>query len=380
MPQPIDDFKKAFSRSEKVHLNNAGLSPISAAARDRILYWGNRFFTEGFYSDGEYMLEVDQARQNLATLLGCQKQEVAFFQNTASAVSQIAFEFGLGPEDEVLLWDQEYSSNLYPWKKACDKSGAKLVMAETPQDFETSVEALLKFATPRTKLVALSWVQFQTGALTHISELVEKCHQRNIFVCVDVMQGLGYLDFEFEKWKVDAVCGGSHKWLVSPVGVGFLALAERHMDRFSPHNVGSATYGTCDDPASLECLPKRDASKFEPGSKQVLEIVALAASIELILKVGVATIGAEALRLTMNLKRGLEDRGFQVLGPAVPVTPFVNFNDNLMNRHRLDEIVQSLSHQQINFARRGPGLRLSPHAHNRDEDIERVWQALEFLK
>ena len=126
------------------------------------------------------------------------------------------------------------------------------------------------------------------------------------------MQGLGLHPFNMKEWGIDAVAGGSHKWLTSPVGVGFLALSSKHMNIIRPHNVGAYTFGTCDDPTDLMCTPKKDALKFEAGSKQVLEITALGASVDLILKTSVETIEAEVLRLSGKLSQSLKKLNFEV--------------------------------------------------------------------
>lgn len=374
------DYKNSFFRSPRIHLNNAGLAPISREAHEKVNYWSRRFFEEGFYSDHDYMADVLHSRQSLALLLNCQHEEIAFFQSTAGALSQVAFTFGLKADDEVLVWDQEYASNLYPWQAACKKAGARLVLAPSMPDYQTPYEELLKYCTARTKIISISWVQFQTGARTDIAALTKACHDRGIFIVVDVMQGLGLHHFDFKNWDVDAVAGGSHKWLTSPVGVGFLAMKQEHLPRFSAHSVGSASYGTCDDPADLACAPKTDASKFEPGSKQVLEITALGASCDLLLDVGIATIEKESLRLAHILRQGLADQGYQI--HSGPQTPIVNFSAPASvtgsARSEAHKKIQSLlqSHP-INYALRGPGIRLSPHAFNLDEDIKRTLDLLD---
>ena len=193
---------------------------------------------------------------------------------------------------------------------------------------------------------------------------------KKYFLFVDVIQGLGIHPFDFKNWGVDAAAGGSHKWLTSPVGVGYLALKKEHLSHFKLLNVGSATYGTCDDPALLECIAKNDVSRFEAGSKQVLEITALGASCDLIHEVGIAIIEKEVLRLACKLREGLEDLGFQIHSPYALdslITPMVNFSGKDMGKTKLQ-----LAGHPVNFAMRGPGLRLSPHAFNTDDDIQMV--------
>jgi cysteine desulfurase/selenocysteine lyase len=359
-------FKNQFYTDRtRLHLNNAGLSPISNPAKKKIDYWSERFYNEGFYTDHDYMEDVFKSRKLLSTLVGCGHDEIAFFQSTASAISQLCFQFPLNENDEVLMWDQEYGSNLYPWLYTCKNKKANLVLAES-NNYLTPVENIVKKITSKTKVIAISWLQFQTGAQTDLQTLGKICQEKNIFFFVDIMQGLGLHPFSMKKLGIDAVASGSHKWLVSPVGVGFLALDRKHFDKISPHNIGASTFGTCDDPSDLQCIPKRDALKFEAGSKQVLEITALGASVELILNTGVEVIEKEALRLSIKLKDGLIGLGYDLTDHGSSI---LNFKPRTDTEERLHSI-------PCLFARRGGGIRLSPHAHNNDQDIERVLSAL----
>ena len=180
------------------------------------------------------------------------------------------------------------------------------------------------------------------------------------------MQSLGLHPMQMKEWGIDAVAGGSHKWLTSPVGVGFLALDMKHMNMIKPHNVGAYTFGTCDDPTDLLCTPKKDALKFEAGSKQVLEITALGASVDLILKTNVSVIEKEVLRLASLLQMGLVEKGFEVHSNHSSIVNFIPKVDS----------AKKLTNITCNFAIRGLGIRLSPHAFNTDQEIERVLKAL----
>lgn len=370
----LNQFKRQFSVSNQglIHLNNAGLSLTSKPAADQVRYWVERFQQEGMHCNDDYMEAAEVARKHLAKLAGADSKEVAFFQSTAGAISQVAFGLEFKASDEILVWDQEYASNLYPWKAACDRSGAKLIRATSASDGSTPLEKLISCVTDKTKLIAVSWVQFQTGAMTDIAALAEFAKSRGIWTVVDVIQGLGLLPFDFHSVGVDAVCGGSHKWLVSPVGVGFLILKKERLADLKPLSVGAMTYGSCDDPSDLSCLPKFDATRFEAGAKQVLEITALGASCKLIQACGVELLQVEAYRLAHILREGLRSQGYVIYQPLNFQQAFVNFAlpPSTASDFGREQIAHALAQNKISYALRGPGLRLSPHAFNSEQDIE----------
>jgi len=367
------DFRNYFaSKPGLIHLNNAGLSPINIKAEAIVHHWVERYRREGMFCNDAYMEAVEEARHDLAQFLDADNGSIAFFSCTSAAVSQVAFEIDLKAGQDVLMWDQEYGSHLYPWQEACRRSGAQLVLAESTSDLGTPVERLLRYVNDRTRVIAVSWVQFQTGALTDLQALVELKKQRDLWIVVDGIQAIGNRQFSFRESGIDALVGGSHKWMTSPVGVGYLCIEAERARALKPHNVGAATYGTCDDPTSLACVPKQDALRFESGSRSVLEILALGTSARLIHGLGPARLLQKSLELTQALAEGLEDLGYRVARPNGPTltTPLLNVTASTKAvLGDLELMSQALHKNKISFARRGPGLRLSPHAHNNHDEI-----------
>ena len=191
---------------------------------------------------------------------------------------------------------------------------------------------------------------------------------------IDVMQGVGLHPCDLWSWGADAMVGGSHKWLVSPVGVGYMALRPQWVQQMKPLLYGSGTFGSCDEPSNFACTPKSDASKFEPGSRQVLEITALGASCKMIQECGVASIQAESLRLAGRLRSGLSDLGYQLQTPAGPwPNSIVNF---VADQKRMASVRETFEKEKILYALRAGGIRLSPHAFNTNEEIDKILNLL----
>lgn len=369
----LQKYQSAFEKpAGLIHLNNAGLAPTCLPAFQTVQFWNRRFHLEGMHCNDDYMAAAETARAQLAHLAGASSDEVAFFQSTAGAISQVAFGMDLRPGDEVLMWEQEYSSNLYPWKAACDRSGAVLRIVPDEKDLSTPTEKYLAAVTPKTRVIALSWVQFQTGALSDLKAIADFARARGIWTVIDVIQGFGFLPFDFRALGIDAACGGSHKWMTSPVGVGFLLIREDRISSLRPLTIGSSTYGTCDDASDLACVPKTGASRFESGSKQVLEITALGASAKFLSEIGSQVLIDEITRLASRLRDGLKARGFQIHAPVKANPSFVNFTGS----GSVDAITTKLKAAKISYAVRGPGVRLSPMAFNTNEEIDQVLKVL----
>lgn len=376
----IERFRAQFTSAPNlIHLNNAGQSPMCRASCDAITSWAQRFCLEGAHVFMPLITAVEESRKGLAAFLGCQASELTFFPGAAAAISQVALGLKFNPGDEIIIWDQEYPSNGYPWKAAADRSGAKLIVAPSNADLSTPMETIEKLVTPHTRLIATSWVQFRTGAIMDLKALTDFARPRGIFTCADIIQGAGCLPFDFAALGLDAACGGSHKWMVSAHGAGFMILKQEHFANVAPLSVGAMTYGTPDDPVDLNAQPKRDPKRFEPGGMAFLEVLALGAATKLLADVGIARLSQEAEWLAKRLMHGLREHGYVINSPhgAQFRGAIVNFSPGPNSPVKSQtEIEARLGRINVAYGRRKPGIRLSPHAMNTIEDIERVLKAL----
>lgn len=361
----IIEFKSHFFYTpEHANLNNAGQSLIPDVNLKRAMYWAERLSKEGALAAPSSWAETDVVRGKLAKFLGADGEELAYFVTTAAALSQAALGIPLQKDDEILTWDQEYPSNFYPWRMAAERSGAK-VMLMPSTNWQTPVETILKHITAKTKVIAVSWVQFSTGAVTSLKQLSDALKGKDIWLVADVIQGVGARPFNFHESGFDIVCGGSHKWMASSFGAGFMLIKKERMLQLNPNSVGAMTYGDPDTVKSFTIQPKTTARRFEPGSMAMVEVNALGATLDLFNQIGIANIYKEASRLADQLREGIRASGFDLHCVEGPI---VNFSSK--DVEKMKSVETKFSSAKVAFAKRGPGIRLSPHAYNRDEEIQ----------
>jgi selenocysteine lyase/cysteine desulfurase len=363
-----------MTQERLIHLNNAGMNLPVESAKATMRAWIDRVAAEGAHSAPEYERTSDRARASLARWIGCKPTELAFFQCTSGAVSHVAFGLDLQPGDEVLTWDQEYPSNSLPWKIATERAKGKLVTVASGKNLSTPVENLLNAITARTKVIAISWVQFQTGSITDLRRLTAETRARNIWTVVDVIQGLGQLPFDFASVSVDAVCGGSHKWMRAFWGAGFLAVREERLPELRPLMVGVNSFADAN-----HTVFKSTAAKFEPGTKQLFEIAALGAAADELASLGIDKIERDIQTRVLYLRRGLEKIGCEIHCPhtAMGLTPrgaIVNFSrGDAKERERIEGLLQK---NRISYSQRATGIRLSPQSYNTEEEFEFLFSLL----
>jgi len=358
-----------------VHLNNAGVAPMFRPARLAIEGAARLMTERGIFAIDPLLEQLGRDRATLAELVHCPPADLAMAQTCAAAISMVAFGLDLRSGDQIVRWDQEYPSNAYPWHAAAARVGAHVRIVPSNPDWSVDTGRLIDAIGTRTRVVAVSWVQFQTGAMTDLRAVADACRRHNAWLVVDAIQALGVIPFDLATSGVDAVCGGTHKWLCGPVGHGFLALQPGRAAELTPMLQGAFTYGSPNDPVDLQRSPHPDARRFEPGSPTFLGAVGGAASARLLLDAGIDHVLHEALTLADRIADGMTVRGARVLSSRSGAlrSPIVTF----VPRQPVPQVESALRQHHIAHAYRAGGIRISPHAFNDDSDVDRLFAALD---
>jgi cysteine desulfurase / selenocysteine lyase len=375
----IQQFRENLNlKEEKIYLDNASVAPLSIPAQKAINAFTHSQGVEAFDAIEEFIESYENARASFAKITGAQPDDTAMMQTCAAAISQVAFGLELKEGEEIILLDQEYPSNAYPWYAAAKEARAKVISISSTEDFEIPYEKILKEIGPRTRVLAISWVQFRTGAVADLKLLADAVHAQDGWLVVDVIQGLGVLPFDLKKFGVDAVCGGTHKWLCGPIGHGFLALAPKKALELKPLLYGTFTYGFPDDLVDPKRAPHPNARRFEPGSPPLAGALGGAASIEMLLGLGIENIYRHTNALADQLAQGLRERDFKVfrtLKTKELRSPIVTFE---IKEEKREKTIKALEQAKVSYTARFDLIRLAPHGYNSSEEIQNVLEFLNF--
>lgn len=369
----LQKYAQGFARAEgTIPLNNAALAPLharAATAMQNAIATMSRSRPE---LREEWRLQYRAAHQSIARLLDCTPSEVCFMPNVATAFSSVAQALEFKAGDELVTIDQEYASNAYPWRDAAARAGAKILVASSAADYAIENGAVEALIGPRTRAVAVSWVQFQTGASLDILQLSRVCKKFGALLIVDGTQGVGIAPFSMAQSGADIVAGSLHKWLGGPPGLAYLAIRRDLAETLEPRILGPYSYG--ESPSGYDPSAKLlgSAARFQTGTPALLSVFGAAAAADAVLEVGVEHLSREALALARLLHQGLLEGGHRVLSPLAMTSPLVSF----LPRQGLEQAAQKLAQRGISFALRAGGLRLSPHVFNTRADIEESLRAL----
>ena len=357
---------------DKVFLGHAGVYPLPRRVAEAVSECA-RGSTLG---DQEAFVvhRLNDARQLGARLLKCQPEEIALVGPTSLALSFVAAGLGFRKGDNVLIYHDDYPSNVYPWMALAGR-GVEVRLLNTrglgiirPQDVLGQVDE-------NTRLVALASCHFISGYRLEHQAIGKGLQERGILFCLDAIQTLGAFPTTVE--HVDFLAADAHKWLLGPCGAGLLYVRRELQEKLSPpvygwHNVRNPNFV-----AQEQIVFRNGAVKYEAGTHNLIGLVGLVAALELVLEIGVENIAAELLRKRAWLVPALQAKGFTVLNAeaktenASGIITFHQPGQDLPSVHKkLSDagIIASLrtDRQGQNY------LRLSPHFYNTDAELERL--------
>ncbi len=222
----------------------------------------------------------------------------------------------------------------------------------------------------RTRIVALSFVEFASGFRNDLDAIGSMCRERGVYFFVDAIQGLGVFPLDVRRTPVDFLAADSHKWLLGPEGVGVFWIRPDLIDMLHPIGVGWNSVVNSLDFGKIDYRLKPSAERWEGGAPNVAGIHAMGASMRLLLDAGVSELEKRILHLTDHLcelapRFGLEVFSSRAAGEKSGIvsltTPGRDPNE-LKRRCREAGVIVN---------QRAGRVRLSPHAYNTTEEIDR---------
>ncbi|MGB0767958.1 MAG: aminotransferase class V-fold PLP-dependent enzyme [Phycisphaeraceae bacterium] len=361
---------------ERTYLNHAGCSPIGTrvanALRDCIDRGG-----VGDLANNAWYHDVLAAKPLLAKLVNARgKHEIAFMPNTVTGLSCLANGLNWVKGDRVVISDVEYPANRYPWT-ALRARGVEVVEAKQGPDYRIDIDDVIHLINDRTRVVALSHVQFGSGFRIDLKPIADEVHAAGGLLCVDAIQSLGAMPMDVQTMGIDFLAAGSHKWLLGCEGAGFVCCDEDLCQQLQPPiagvlgRVNALDYGNYDE----RWLP--DARRFETGTMSVLALRSMRAAIELLLEVGLDTVWSRIDALGQHLREALSAKGYRVVSPpGITERSGIVAFDWPEREDQHDRVVKELAAQSIVIANRMGHLRASPHFYNGIEQIDRLVAAL----
>ena len=256
---------------------------------------------------------VAGTRRLIAKCLGVDAQEIALFGSTSLGLSQIAAGLSWRKGQNVVVYQDDYPSNVYPWM-ALAEQGVEVRFLNIRDLGRVRLIDVQGQVDEDTRLVALSSAHFVTGWRLEVEALGRWLRSRGILFCLDAIQSLGAFSTPLE--HVDFMAADGHKWLLGPLGAGILYVRRDVQDLLRPTSLGWHNVECPGFVAQEEMVLRRDARRYEAGSLNLVGVAGLQAAFALLEEVGLASIEADLLTKRRWLIAQLQERGMEVLNAS----------------------------------------------------------------
>jgi selenocysteine lyase/cysteine desulfurase len=390
----LEQTRAAFPIAERlIYLNHASISPMplpAVQAMQRFTAWladdPMAFFMPGL--DTGYGDVFATFSQEMATLINAgHPREIVGIQSTSSGLNAVAQAIDWRPGDNIVLADVEFPSNVYPWMVLA-RRGVECRLAP-PADGGASLEAFDPLVDERTRLIAVSAVQFFTGHRADLAAIGAYCHARGILFAVDAIQSAGHIPTDVQAAHIDILASGGQKSLMGPPGQGFLYVREAAAERMLPGIVGPNATAGWEHWLKYDLTPRAGALRFMMGMPNVPGMIGLIESVRFVRGLGLAHIDAWTRHLSQVASAELRARGHHLITPSDPahLGPIVTFRvgdpaDLPAAEARANGLLGHLAARGVRVtkhwdAARVPHLRFSTHCYNTEDEIRRACAIVE---
>jgi cysteine desulfurase/selenocysteine lyase len=325
--------------------------------------------------DREAFQKLGSIRKLIAKMIKAKPEEIAFVPNTSYGLNVAAWGLDLKRGDEILLSDVEFPANVYPWTNLKQKGVKTRFIPGKNKRFD--IDNFLKAMNKRTKVLSISFVQYFNGFRNDLETIGRICEERDIFFVVDGIQGIGTVDLDVKKCKIDCLTCGGQKWLLSSLGTGFLYLSSRSKRKVKPSFFGWMGVDwelDFTDLLKFDLKPFSSARRFEVGTYPYSLLWSMYSSLQLLSRIGIRNIERHNLQLLDVLIDFLKDSPYQIESSLEAKHRSSIFSFSGKNIRKMYE---KMIKNKIIVSFREGAIRVAPHFYNTKEEINKLIDVLE---
>lgn len=373
-----DEFRGQMPVSRRwAYFDHAAVSPLPADTQKAITRWLEQVSAEGDVVWSEWANHLEDVRKLFAQLLGAERDEIALVANTTTGINIVSQGIRWQPGDNVVTLADEFPTNQYPWLVLA-RRGVEVRRVPTERG-EVDLSRLAAACDRRTRLLTISWVGYASGWRNELEAAAEIARRCGAKLLVDAIQALGVFPLDVHRIPLDFLAADGHKWLLGPEGAGVFYVRRELLDWLDPVGVGWNSVVGATDFSRIDLQLKPSAERYEGGSMNMAGFIGLKSSLELLLGIGTARLAERIVHLTDLACERLRSLGATVISNRQPQhkSGIVSFE---LPGIDLRTARQDCLQRGVVLSCRGGRLRISPHAYNNADDIDRLVEALEQLR
>jgi len=372
----LGDQRELFEIPEEVaYLNCAYMSPQLRSARvvgERAVARKSRPWE---ITPSDFFEDAEKSRALFARLVGGEPDGVALVPSVSYGIGVAAANVPVREGERILILEDQFPSNVYPWRELAKRTGARLVTVPRPDDHDwTSI--VLDLLNEGTAVVAVPNCHWTDGSLLDLGRVGESTRRVGAALVVDGIQSLGAHPFDAREVRPDFLVASAYKWLLGPYGIGFLYAGERWREGTPiEHNWinrrGSEDFSRL---VGYQDAFQPGARRYDVGERSNFALLPMAnEALRRILDWGVDNVSETIGELTGLIEREAKDRGIEAIPAERRARHIVGLK---LGSAVAGDLAARLAGENVFVSVRGESVRVSPHLYNNERDVERLFAAL----
>ena len=373
--------KTKFILSKKVtYLNCAYMSPMLKKVEKAGVKGIKQKRKPYHITPVDFFKTSDLVKKRFSSIIDCKNHNrIAIIPSASYGLANVVNNISIKEKDEIILLDEQFPSNVYPWLNLKERSKAKLVFIKRPDTLIDSGkkwnEEILAAITNKTKVVAIGNIHWACGTLFDLIAIRKKTSEVGALLIIDGTQSIGALPLSIEKIQPDALICAGYKWLMGPYSIG-VAYYGNYFDKGIPiednwiNRRGSENFS-----GLINYSDKYGelASRYNVGEQSnFILLPMLLAGLNQIESWGVKNIQdycknliSEEIKKVNQKKYWIEKENYRA--------------NHLFGIKQLDNkinLIEKLKSKKISVSIRGDKIRVSPHVYNDKREIKKLFECL----
>lgn len=375
--------KHLFSLDPTItYLNCAFMSPLMKSVEEIGIKGILRKQQPWKVTGEDFFSESEELRAEFAKLINANNpKRCVIIPSVSYGMANVANNLQLSKGDEILVVAEQFPSNIYPWRKIAEKSGAKIITVSPHISNQIRGEIwnqkILEAITPKTKMVACAHIHWADGTLFNLISIRKRTKEVGAWLVIDGTQSVGAVPFDVSEISPDALITAGYKSMMGPYSIGMAyysevfdngnPIEENWINRFESENFANlVNYNDYYQP---------DALRYEVGEHSNFILVPmLLEAIKILNSWGVKNVKAYCDELVLEPVSKLREGGFYVEDEEYRASNL--FGIRLGEHHTMDKIKAQLITENVHVSYRGDAIRVSPNMYNDSADMEKLIKIL----
>lgn len=372
----LGDQRGLFEIPEEIsYLNCAYMSPQLRSVREVGERAVARKSRPWEITPPDFFEDAEKSRTLFAQLVGGEPDGVALVPSVSYGIAVAAANVPVREGQRILILEDQFPSNVYPWRELARRRGADLVTVPRPADHDWTT-VVLEYLDENTAVVAVPNCHWTDGSLLDLRHVGERAREAGAALVVDAIQSLGAHPFDVREVRPYFLVASVYKWLLGPYGTGFVYAGEEHREGTPiEHNWinrrGSEDFSRL---VSYQDAFQPGARRYDVGERSNFVLLPMVnEALRQILDWGVENVSETIGGLTDLIEEKAKKRGIEAIPREKRARHMIGLH---LGSAAPEDLAVRLASEKVFVSVRGDSMRVSPHLYNTEEDVERLFEVI----